>query len=268
MPNLMIDLIVDRVDLVDEGANSQAFIKLYKRKETDLVMDLNEILAKMKPEHAEVIKTELAKAKKQADDAESKAEEAQEKLDGVTEDMEKAKKQLEDLQKRNTELETVAKGKNTPEPSFEEVLKGLDPSVQAVFKSLNAQKEAAEAVAKAAAEKAANDEAIAKAKELKSLPIDEAKLVDVVKGVSPEIFDILKSASAAIEESGLFSEIGKSKSNGAAPNTGDANESWGKIEKAAEKIAEEQKVTKQKAIELAIKQNPALYREYLNNGAN
>ena len=34
MPYELKDLVIDRVDLVDEGANSAAFIELYKRKET------------------------------------------------------------------------------------------------------------------------------------------------------------------------------------------------------------------------------------------
>ena len=33
MPYLLEDLVITRVDLVDEGANSAAFIELYKRKE-------------------------------------------------------------------------------------------------------------------------------------------------------------------------------------------------------------------------------------------
>ena len=54
MPNIIVGLVVDRVDFVDEGANSAAFIKMYKRREKD-DMDLEEVLAKLKPEHAEVV---------------------------------------------------------------------------------------------------------------------------------------------------------------------------------------------------------------------
>ena len=69
MPYILEDLVIDRVDLVDEGANSAAFIELYKRKEQSK-MNFEEILSKMKPEHAKVI---------------------QETLDTVTNDLTKAK---------------------------------------------------------------------------------------------------------------------------------------------------------------------------------
>ena len=32
MPNMMTDLVIDRVDLVEEGCNSAAFIRLYKSR--------------------------------------------------------------------------------------------------------------------------------------------------------------------------------------------------------------------------------------------
>lgn len=256
MPNLILDLMVDRVDLVDEGANSAAFIKLYKRKENEQAMTLDEILAKMKPEHAEVIKSEISKAKEEVP-AETEAElnDLKTKNEEMTEEVAKAKKDLEEVK--------VAKSKDK-EPDFEEVMKNLDPSVQEVFKSLKAQKDAAETVARAAAEEKLTTEAVAKAKELKSLPIEEAKLVEVMKGISPEVHEILKAANKAIEDGGLFEEVGKSK-----PNAGEgASSAWEKIEKKAAEIETEKKVTKAKAITMAIQENPDLYREYLKGGAN
>lgn len=253
MPNLILDLLVDRVDLVDEGANSQAFIKLYKRKETDSDMLFEDILAKMKPEHAEVIREEVAKAKSEVPEETTDAlNNLQEEKNTVEEELAKAKTQLEEQE--------IAKNKGS-EPDFETVLKSLDPSVQEVFKSLKAQKDAAEAVAKQAAEKQIQDEAIAKAKELKSLPVEEDKLVEVMKSVSPEIFEILKAANKAVEDGGIFEEVGKSKTDGS--NAADA---WTQIEKKAKDIEEAEKITSAQAIAKAIKQNPDLYREYLKGG--
>jgi hypothetical protein len=250
MPNLILDLEVDRVDLVDEGANSAAFIQLYKRKETGIIMTLEEVIAKMKPEHASVITDAIEKAK-----TDTKAD-MQKQVDDLTEEVKKAKDSLD---------AEVKKGKPA-EPDFEEVMKGLDPAVQEVFKSMKAQKDAAEAVAKQAAEEKITNEAVVKAKELKSLPVEEAKLVEIMKSVTPEIHEILKAANSAIEENVSFEEVGKSKGNN--DFTVDANEAWGKIEKAAEKIAEEQKISKAKAITQAVKENPELYRKYLEGGAN
>lgn len=258
MPNLMLDLVVDRVDLVDEGANSEAFIKLYKRKERVEAMNFDEILAKMKPEHADIIREELAKAKGEVPEATmTEMAKKDEELSKAAEEVAKAK---EELTKVTTELETVTKSKET-EKSVEDVIKSLDPTVQEVFKSLKSQKETAEAVVKQLNEKKLEDEAVAKAKELKSLPVEEAKLVTVVKGVSEEVFEILKAANKAIETGGLFEEVGKAK--------GDAdNDAWAKIEKKADEIVESEKVSKQKAIAKVIKENPELYREYLKGGAN
>lgn len=258
MPNILLNLEVDRVDLVDEGANSEAFIKLYKRKERQDAMNFEEILAKMKPEHADVIRQEITKAKCEGTDAAS--QEMAGMKDKLTKAEEEVAKAKEDLSKLTAELETVTKAKTEEQP-FEEVIKSLDPTVQEVFKSLKSQKEAAEAVVKQLNEKKLEDEAVAKAKELKSLPVEEAKLVSVVKGLSDEVYDILKAASKAIETGGLFEEIGKSK--------GEANnDAWSKIEKKADEIADAEKISKQKAIAKVVKENPDLYREYLKGGAN
>lgn len=255
MPNLIIDLEVDRVDLVNEGANSAAFIKLYKRKEQEPIMTLEEILSKMKPEHAKVIQDELAKAKQAADEAEQK-------LQAMAEDLEKAKA---DYKAATEELESVKKSKNgDQQPDFEEVIKGLDPTVQELFKSLKAQKEAAEELARQAAEEKRTQEALAKAKELKALPVEETKLVEVMKGITPEIYEILKAANKALEDAGLLDEIGKSKTHN--PSTSD--EAWQQIEKKAEEIVAQENVSKAKAISIVIKRYPDLYREYLKGGAN
>lgn len=248
MPNLLIDLVVDRVDLVDEGANSAAFIKLYKRKEMEIGMDFSEIISKLKPEHAEVIQAELAKAKAEV------PEEIAKELSDTKAELEAVKAELERFK------EEVKKYKEpTQEENFEEVLKNLDPAVQKVFKSLQAQKEAAERIAKQLQEQKEEEEAIAKARALKALPVEEEKLVQVVKGVSDDVYEILKSAAKVLEESNLFEEIGKS-------NTG-ITDAWSRIEKKAEEIAKRDGITLEKAISVVINENPELYREYLNGGA-
>lgn len=254
MPNLIIDLSVDRVDLVDEGANSASHIMMYKRKETDQVLEFEQILEKMKPEHVDIIRQEVSKAKETVTTELSKANEVT-----VTE-LAKAKEEVKTLKE-----EADKKATTEEDLTEEEVMKSLDPSVQAIFKSMKAQKEAAEQVAREASEKATNDEAISKAKDLKALPVEEAKLVEILKGISPEIHEILKAANQAIEDGGAFEEIGKGKNEAVSTN---ASEAWDKIEKAADKISAEESVTKAKAITMAVKANPDLYREYLKGGAN
>lgn len=263
MPNLILDLIIDRVDLVDEGANAASFIKMYKRKGTEEVMDFEKILKSLKPEHAQVVTDEIAKAKAEAtptdEEATAKKKLADDELADVTDKVAKAKLEL------GTVTKDVAKAKTSVEPDFEEVMKGLDPAVQSYFKIMKAKQEAAEAVAKDASDKAEQEVAISKAKELKSLPVEEAKLVEVVKNLSPEIFEILKSANKAIEDGGLLDEVGIAK---AKQTAGTASAAWDNIEKAAAAIASDQKVTIEKARTLAIKENPELYREYLKGDVN
>ena len=243
-----MDLVVDRIDLVDEGANSAAFIKLYKRKEMETNMDFNEIISKLKPEHAEIIQAEIAKAK-----AEVPAEVAAE-LSNTKEALEKTKAELEKIK------EEIKKSKESAqEENFEEILKNLDPVVQKAFKSLQAQKEAAEQVVKQLTEQRKEEEAIAKAKALKALPVEEDKLIQVVKSVSDDVYEILKSAAKILEESNLFEEIGKS-------GTG-TTDAWSKIEKKAEEIAKRDGITIEKAISVVINENPELYKEYLSGGA-
>ncbi len=248
VPNLLIDLVVDRVDLVDEGANSAAFIKLYKRKEMETGMDFNEIISKLKPEHAEVIQAELAKVKAEVPEE-------------IAKELSDTKVELETLKVELEKFKEEAKKSKEPvqEENFEEVLKNLDPAVQKVFKSLQAQKEAAEQIAKQLQEQKEEEEAIAKARALKALPVEEEKLVQVVKGVSDDVYEILKSVAKVLEESNLFEEIGKS-------NAG-TTDAWSKIEKKAEEIAKRDGITMEKAISVVINENPELYREYLSGGA-
>jgi hypothetical protein len=277
MPNLLFELEVNRVDLVDEGCNSEAFIKLYKRKEN--TMTLQEILEKGKPELTEVITSEIAKAKAEIPEGVTvELEKAKADLSLSTEELAKAKADLslstEELAKAKADVKTMedelaaAKAKSedinkSKELSEEEVLKSLDPTVQEIFKSIKAQKLAAEEIVKSLQAQKLNDEAIVKAKELKNLPVDQDKLVDIAKSASDEIYEVLKAANKALENAGIFKEVGKG-------GNGDdiAGTAWEKIAKKAEVLAETEKVTIQKATARIIKENPELYREYLNGGMN
>jgi hypothetical protein len=260
MPYELLDLVVDRVDLVDEGANSAAFIELYKRKEKSEPMDFNEILSKMKPEHAEVVSkafedkdAELAKAR---DDLSAATQELADKTSALTE-------ANDALAKANAELETL-KSNEPAGASEEELLKSMPEGARELFQKMRAQKEAAEEQVRKAAEEQAEAEAVAKAAGLKAIPVEQSKLVGIVKSCTPEMMEVLTLANNAIEAA-VLGEVGKNKGNGAATGTADA---WEQIEKKAQEIAERDGVTKEKAISKAVQENPDLYREYLEGGAN
>lgn len=288
MPYLLEDLVVDRVDLVDEGANSAAFIELYKRKERSATMDIKEILSKMKPEHSAVIQAELdklsgdvTKAKEdlvtvttERDTATQDLAKAKEDLKAANEGKEKAESELETLKAKQSDVCTCdgeedengmckACGKPKKKAAFdeEETLKSMPAAARAMFIKMRTQKEAAEEEVRKAKDAEKQAEAVAKAAELKALPIETEKLVGVLKSCSADMVDVLTTINAAIEGT-VLDEVGKSN---AGSKGADA---WAKIEAKADDIAKRDSVTKQKAVSIAIKENPELYKEYLQGGAN
>lgn len=279
MPYVLEDLVVNRVDLVDEGANSAAFIELYKRKEQS-EMPLNEIISKLKPEHAAVVNEAINKA---AEDLKK----SQEDLANVTTELEKAKADLtaanEELATANSELEVLKSAKKcscgkeldengkcpdcgdvkkTDKFDETETFKSMPKEVRELYEKMKERAEAAEAEVTKAKEAEKNAEAIAKAKELKAIPVEQDTLVGIIKSASPELLDLLKTVNAAIEGT-VLTEVGKSHMGSATG--GDA---WAKIEAKADEIKKRDNVTKEQAISKAIKENPVLYREYLDGGAN
>lgn len=260
MPYELKDLVIDRVDLVDEGANSAAFIELYKRKENSDPMDFNEILSKMKPEHAEVI-TQAFEAK----DAElAKAREdltvATQSLTDKTAELDVAN---EELAKANSELETLKANPVEKGVDEEELLKSMPDGARELYLKMRTQKEAAEEQVRKSAEAEAEAAAVAKAVNLKAIPVEQSKLVGIIKGCSPEVLEVLTAASEAIEAA-VLGEVGKNKGNGAGTEESDA---WAQIEKKAEEIAKRDGVTKEKAVSIAVSENPELYRQYIDGGA-
>jgi hypothetical protein len=240
----LIDPTYTRVDLVKEGANSQAHIKLFKSKGGQEDMKLEEILAKMKPEHSAIVK---------------------EAIDTANEEATKAKNDLEEMK------DTVEKNKK-PEAgtSPEEILKSVkDPAVRALLEQNIAKTAAAESVAKALKEEQDTAEAIAKAKEVPNIGAEEAKMADIYKKIkghdselATEVFGIMKAASALIAEGGVMTEIGKAA--GSADNTlGSEGDAWSKIETMASEIAKSSNVSQATAITQVIKENSGLYNDYI-----
>lgn len=259
MPNYAVDLEIDRVDLVDEGANSAAFIKLYKRKESSKDMNIEEILGAMKPEHAEFVTAELAKAKNEVPETIAKTLlEKEGSLAKALADLVTANEEKAVADEKVAELEKAKGAQPTEE---EELMKSLNPAAQALFKSMKTKVDAAEAVTKATVEKQQHEEAVVKAKELKAIPLSEEKLVAVVKTATPEVFEALKAASIAIETGSQLDEFGKGSRN-------ETSDAWQKIDKMATELAKsaDGKITHQAAIAKVVKDHPELYREYVNGG--
>jgi hypothetical protein len=254
MPYILEELVIDRVDLVDEGANSAAFIELFKRKESD--MTLEEIISKMKPEYANQISKSLADLKNDAEQALLSVTEEKAKNVALTTELAKVKGEAEEAKSKLAEVD-LAKAKVT-EDTEEEILKSLPDSARVVVEKLKAQKEAAEEEVRKTKEATIVQEATTKALELKALPIEKSKLVDLIKGANSDLLDMLTAANAAIEGT-VLTEEGVSKER-------KDSDAWDDIEKAAETLAKAESISKQKAIAKVIKEQPELYRKYLEGG--
>lgn len=286
MPYELQDLVIDRVDFVDEGANSAAFIELYKRKETRKPMELNEILSKMKPEHAEVIQKafeakdeELSKAKADLAAAEQSGLDKDAALNTANEALANANAELETYKAKSTECECDGEadedgtckscGKPKKSAAFDETetLKSMPEAARALFEKMRMQKEAAEEQVRKAAEREAEAAAVAKAASLKAIPVEQEKLVGILKSCTPEVADLLTTINNAIEAS-VLTEVGKNAGNGAGTSAlATSDEAWGKLEAKAAEIAKRDSVTIEKAMATALDEYPELYREYLNGGA-
>lgn len=253
-------------------------------------MKYSEILSKMKPEHAAVVRQEVedamaqvAKAKEDLNAANTTISEQTTQLTEANEALAKAK---EDLANVNEELETLkAKGSEMCECDGEEdedgmckacgkpkkksagfdeteVLKSMPEGIRQTFLKMREQKEAAEEMVRKNAEEKAEAEAVAKAATLKSLPVAQDTLVEVLKSADQKVVDILTAAATAIDEA-VLGEVGKSRTNG-SQTTGD--DAWSKIEAEADKVAKRDNVSKQKAVSIVIKEQPELYKSYLEGG--
>lgn len=274
MPYLLEDLVVDRVDLVDEGANSAAFIELFKRKERKESMDYKEVIAKMSPEQGKLVQAELdklagevTKAKEDLATKNTEYEEAKKQLDEANGKLETAN---DDLAAAKSELDTL-KGEGADgskkKAAFdeEETMKAMPKEARELFTKMKAQKDAAEEELRKAKDAEKQAEAVAKAATLKSLPVEQAKLVELVKSATPDVLDVLTTLAAAMDET-VLGEVGKSKAGAGTAST--SNEAWAQIEAKAAEVAKKDSISKAKAISKVVNENPDLYKQYLQGGAN
>ena len=271
MATQLKSLKINRVDLVPEGANSAAYITLYKGKEGKL-MEFEEILEKMKPEHADVIKAKFAEieaAKAEVEEELAKAKECP--VCGKAHSpfcVEKATDEDDDdtsEEKPEDEDDDVTKDtKSEGTASFDEdetLLKSLPPEAQKFISSLNERLAAAEEFAKSAAAREKHAEAVKKAADLKALPIDTDTLVATIEKSDAEFVDILAAIAKGIENTVLV-ETGSNEAGSFSKSADDAFEA---MSQAASKIAKERGVTEARGMALVMEEQPELYKEYLKS---
>ncbi len=166
---------------------------------------------------------------------------------GASEDMKIDKSKL-----TPEELTTSAAGQQ-PAGEGEDIYKGLHPAIRAELESLRKTANALED--RELTEVAKKYEIIGKK------PEELVPLFKSLKAAGGEAYNqmitILDASVAAVEKSGLFSEIGK-KGNG-------ATDAWAAIEKYADEIMKSMPtLTRAQAIDKACEQHPELVHEYEN----
>lgn len=234
-------------------------------------MTLEEILSKMKPEYREVVEAELAKSasSEEQDSLQDTLTKAEQSVADLTERLEKAEQERDDAIAKAAAKEAKKEDDDPKTTSFDEtenLKKSLAPEALAYIERLEVQKSAAEDELKKAKAVEKHAEAIAKAEELKAIPLEKEALIDFIEKADTTTVDMLSTISKAIETT-VLSEVGKSYDGGASFEV-TSNEAWSKIEKKAQELATSQNITKEKAIGAVIEAEPALYKEYLEGGAN
>lgn len=255
MPNLVTALLIDRVDLVEEGANSEAFIQLFKRKEP-MLMDYDQVISSMDETNAAIIKSKVA----ELETANTTLAASNETLntDLTVTKSALAEKEAELKAKEDKEKEDLEK------TAFdeEEVMKSLPEPLKAVLASAKARAAVAEEELKKAKEVKDHEEAVTKAAQLKSLPVKEEDLITVLKSKNASFEAILFAAAKALDENVLV-EKGHSKKELAKT----ADSAWDAIEVEAQRIQKSTSgITKEAAIKQAMNENPDLYDTYVRGG--
>ena len=242
MRTFLVDLELDRVDLVKEGANTKAQIKLLKRKETQ-PMTFEEILKALKPEQAEVITKAIEDARKEK---ETELTTAQADLTKTKEDLQTA---IADLAKAK---ETIEKSKPTQqEDELEVLMKSVNPALAKHIQTLQT------AVDSMVSEKA-DQVAKQRFETVKAIPVEETKLKEVLKAVSPATLEVLQAASSAIEKSLLGA---KGFESGTGTDV-DGDAAYASLEKSAKKLqTENASLTYEQAFLKACADDPETYRK-------
>ena len=281
------NLLIDRVDLVTSGDNPEANIMLFKRKGDEgleeksmvdsIVAGVKEVLKTLVPNNDKkgeptmdfekmLESIEDATLRQQLLDEYNKAKQAGEaELTKAREEATAAakvehQKELDAL--TETHKQEVAKmQKSTEELEEEEFMKSLPESVRKRLLKAEERVAEAEKVAKQEQEARELEGFVAKAKTFKGIAAkpeelgsDLMKLSKADKEAYERLEGCLKAASEAIVAGGIFKEVG-----GNGEGTGDA---WSQIEKLADEIVKEGKLTKEQAITEVMEKRTDLYKQY------
>lgn len=277
MPFKLKNMLIDRVDLVDKGANPDAQIVLFKRDGGDDVLKIDEsILNKFENRLKNAIESLLTKkgADKMPEEfdvnkfleslPEEQRPEVKARFDKVAAlEVDLAKKD-EDIDKLTKEIEALAK--NTPnDPESTDIWKGVNPEIKKMFEQQQQKADEAEKLAKKLEEDQKNASFIQKAAEFKALPLKSEELGPIFKRINDQNPDdyakieaFLKSVNNLLEENNeIMKTVGSSQGSDAGKGAWDVI-----IGKAKNFMANDSSLTQEAAINKVLQLEPGLYEEY------
>lgn len=231
LQTMLVDLTLDRVDVVHTGSNTRADILLAKGKEQNNMPETFEaLLGLLKPEQANIVKSHIVEIEKKKDEA---------------------------ITALNEKVETLEKAVVTPPaapvPTEEDIFKGASPELKEQFEKMRSSMDSM-------LEREAESLAKARFESVKAIPYDEAKLKEVLKSASPAVMEVLQKAAKAIEDN-ILTAKGKEVA-GKFPAVGE--KSYEKLEKAAKELqTADTALSYEQAFTKACSANPEVYAEYV-----
>lgn len=296
MPNRLKDISVVEMSLVDNPAEPNARVALFKRDDSDddgkaedgpLKSFLKTLGVIAKDDEAvEQMEDDLQKeaddlASDDGDDSndegrdDSSTEESMdldkstldpevvEAIDKAEEEKAEALAKAEALQVQVDELTKAAEdAKSEDDP--EDLLKSADPAIRELVQKAQDEAEEATAIAKAEREKRLDREFFEKADSLPNIEGETSELADLLKSVAgvvdadtfAKLEEILRAADSQLATAELFKSVG-------VEGEAEGDDAYGKLVKIAKRYQEaDESMTYEAAFDQAVEKNPDLYDEY------
>ena len=270
MATKLKNLKITSVDLVEQGANPDAHIKLYKSKsgQGQTAMEKNSLLDRLMQRLASMVGDYL-KEKELQDRETRKVEESEENLssaEGKAEAGEKAKETAVSNEREKQQAEMVSLEYHRLTPKEKQFLRGLAEKYGR-SKTENAQVTKAKAELIQVEKQLERAQTMAIAKEYAILGKAADSLCDTLLELKSKssrgyeaFLDTLEEEKLLIEKSGVFCEMGKRGEKGASAD------GWGKIMQAADRLQKENPaLTRASAIQKACVNYPQLVADYEEN---
>ena len=276
MPIKLKELIIDRVDLVKQGDNPEAFVRLFKGKDQDVppntiadkpmsywLEEFKKLFTKGAEES--MAEFDLNKFLEEQDEETRKAleeamssEDKDEQINTLTTKISELEEQLENQEK--------AADDDDEDDDEDDMMKSLPENVRKMLEDSQKRVEEAEKLAKELKDQQLNNEYVDKAKQFSEVVTDATILGPVLKRIAEinvedyqKIESVLKAANEMVERNNiLLKELGADGTTDSG--NGDA---WDQIEKAAKTLMDtDSSLTEAMAISKAIRENPDLYKQY------